>query len=113
MIVVQTSPIERGDREAREVALHDLRRAERRRADAEGAGESGVLAGVRQHEDDHAEREQHVDRDRDDAEDLAHGLTLPAPATENRRFRCPEPASVCRRMTCAPSAGQAMPSTYG
>ena len=60
------------DREAREVALHDLRRAERRRADAEGAREAGVLAGVRQHQDDHAEREQHVHGDRGDADDLAH-----------------------------------------
>ncbi len=73
------------DREARQVALHDLRRSEARRADPEGAREAGVLARMRQHEDDHAKGEQHVQGDRSDADDLAHALTLPAPASQNRR----------------------------
>ena len=59
------------DGPAVEVALHERPAAERprARADAEGAGETGVLARMQEHEHDQDDREDHLES----AEDRLHG----------------------------------------
>ena len=88
MTVVQTRPIEQ--KIVKRVRLRSMICVDPKpTTHPERARETGVLAGMRQHEDDHAKGEQHVHGDRSDADDLAHALTLPAPASQNRRWTVP------------------------
>ena len=71
------------DRPAVEVALDHRAPAERTltAADPESAGQTGVFAGVHQHEED----QDHADRDLDEGEDRFHGLQGIARGLTGRR----------------------------